>query len=146
MMPTNKKTLEPALLEFQDSVFNQILSDEHVYVFAPLSVGEQVKQFTASEAPCTGLQLGINEGGKTGLMCFYFVEIEGHGAQAKSNVALLSLVNTRNQLELLLNPYTLAQLLNVTPEMAQRLLLDLARDYQSYLRIRMIAAFMGGNE
>ena len=125
---------------FCDGIQSLIHSGESVRFFAPLAKGTKVKEFEASEhSASSGIQVGINEAGREGLVCFYFVDFPKAGNQEfTSGIVLLSLVRDRNQLAALFNPTKLASLLKVDFATAKSIIQGLKKDFLSFQRLRLM--------
>lgn len=125
---------------FCDGLMNLMKSKESVRFFAPLVGGQRVKDFTAStDASCVGLHVGINEAGREGLICFYFVEFpRPEATEFKSGIVLLSLIRDKAQLATLFNPNKLAVLLKTDEACARGIVENLKKDFLSFERLKMM--------
>ena len=139
-MTIPQHNLVEAQSSFCEGINSLIQSGESVRFFAPLSAGQKIKEFTASDdTPCVGLHVGINEAGREGLICFYFVEFAADGSQQfRSGIVLLSLIRNREQLATLFNPTKLAQLLKTDYDTAREVVESLKKDYLSFQRLKLM--------
>ncbi|MFC1640806.1 hypothetical protein ACFL2D_02010 [Patescibacteria group bacterium] len=134
------KFLTETQSSFCDGIQDLIDSGESVRFFAPLEEGNKIKDFEASgETHCTGLHVGINEAGRQGLICFYFVEFNKEDeSDFQSGIVLLSLIRDRDQLSTLFNPTKLAALLRCDHNIASKIVDHLKKDFLSYQRLKLM--------
>jgi molybdopterin converting factor small subunit len=125
---------------FCDGLMTLMKSGESIRFFAPLVGGQRVKDFTANpDASCVGLHVGINEAGRQGLICFYFVEFpKADAKEFKSGIVLLSLIREKEQLATLFNPNKLASLLKTDEACAREIVENLKKDFLSFERLKMM--------
>ena len=125
---------------FCDGIQSIITQGESVRFFAPLSSNQKVKNFQASEnSACAGLHVGVNEAGRKGLICFYFVDFEDKNKQEfKSGIVLLSLIRDREQLATLFNPTRLASLLRCDIDTARHIVDALKQEFLAYQRLKLM--------
>lgn len=124
---------------FCDGLYDLVETKEAVRFFAPLTTGERVKNFEARQADCVGLHVGINEAGRQGLICFYFVEVpKATDDSSRSGIVLLSLIRDREQLAGLFDPTKLASLLRTSQETAANIIESLKRDFLSFQRLKLM--------
>lgn len=123
-----------------DGIQSIITQGESVRFFAPLKGGERVKDFTVTDsASCAGLHVGINEAGRKGLICFYFVEFPDKNKQEfRSGIVLLSLIREPEQLATLFNPEKLASLLRCDVKLAEGVIESLKNEFLSFQRLKLM--------
>lgn len=137
-MPQKQDILETQN-SFCEGIDSIIQSGESVRFFAPLQSGQRVKDFTAASAPCVGVHVGINEAGRKGLICFYFVEFPDTASQDyRSGIVLLSLVRDQSQLAMLFQPEKLAKLLRTNLNTATSIIESLKKDFLSFQRLKLM--------
>jgi hypothetical protein len=136
-MPKNILETRTSLCEGIQGIITQ---GESVRFFAPLKGGDHVKDFTAkSDASVAGLHVGINEAGRKGLICFYFVEFPDKNKQEfRSGIVLLSLIREPEQLATLFNPIKLASLLRTEVATAEGIIESLKNDFLSFQRLKLM--------